>query len=154
MNRIIFAVFLLSLLSSTAHAALNVFACEPEWAALTQQLAGDKASIYTATAALQDPHRIEARPSLIAKARRADLVVCTGAELEMAWLPVVLRESGNNAIQAGSAGYFEAAIGGAHAGSADASGSRRGRCACAGQSAHPDRPAQLPAHRRGAQPSA
>lgn len=104
----IICVFLL-LLSSHAHAALNVFACEPEWAALVQQLAGDKASIYTATAALQDPHRIEARPSLIAKARRADLLVCTGAELEVGWLPVVLRESGNSAIQPGGNGYFEAA---------------------------------------------
>lgn len=102
-------VFLLALLSGNAHAALSVFACEPEWAALTQQLAGDKASLYTATGALQDPHHIEARPSLIAKARRADLVVCTGAELEIAWLPVILRESGNNAIQPGSGGYFEAA---------------------------------------------
>ena len=102
-------VFHLILFSTTAHAALNVFACEPEWAALTQQLAGDKVSLYTATAALQDPHRIEARPSLIAKARRANLVVCTGAELETAWLPLVLRESGNNAVQPGSAGYFEAA---------------------------------------------
>ncbi|MDP1997472.1 MAG: zinc ABC transporter substrate-binding protein [Gallionella sp.] len=105
----IFCTFLLSLLSGNAHAALNVFACEPEWAALTQQLAGDKASLYTATGALQDPHHIEARPSLIAKARRADLVVCTGAELEIAWLPVILRESGNNTIQPGSSGYFEAA---------------------------------------------
>ena len=85
-----------------AHAALNVFACEPEWAALTQELAGDKASLYTATRALQDPHRIEARPSLIAHARRANLVVCTGAELEVAWLPVVLRESGNNSVLPGS----------------------------------------------------
>lgn len=100
---------LILLFSTTAHATLNVFACEPEWAALTQQLAGDKADIYTATGALQDPHRIEARPSLIAKARRADLVVCTGAELEMAWLPVVLRESGNSKVQPGGSGYFEAA---------------------------------------------
>jgi zinc/manganese transport system substrate-binding protein len=102
-------VLALMLLSTTAHAALNVFACEPEWAALTQQLAGEQATIYTATTALQDPHRIEARPSLIARARRADLVVCTGAELEMAWLPVVLRESGNARVQPGGAGYFEAA---------------------------------------------
>lgn len=108
MNKIL-CVFYLILFSTTAHAALNVFACEPEWAALTQQLAGDKVSLYTATAALQDPHRIEARPSLIARARRANLVVCTGAELETAWLPLVLRESGNNAVQPGSAGYFEAA---------------------------------------------
>lgn len=100
---------LLLLLGSNAHAALNVFACEPEWAALAQELAADKADIYAATNALQDPHRIEARPSLIAKARRADLVVCTGAELEMAWLPVVLRESGNANVQPGSEGYFEAA---------------------------------------------
>jgi zinc/manganese transport system substrate-binding protein len=96
-------------LSTSAHAALNVFACEPEWAALTQLLAGDKASIYTATGALQDPHRVEARPSLIAKARRANLLVCTGAELEMAWLPVILRESANSTIAPGGAGNFEAA---------------------------------------------
>ncbi|MBI4808425.1 MAG: zinc ABC transporter substrate-binding protein [Nitrosomonadales bacterium] len=107
MKKILYIIFLL-LFSTTAH-ALNIFTCEPEWAALTQQLAGDKADIYTATTALQDPHRIEARPSLIAKARRADLVVCTGAELEMAWLPVVLRESGNSRVQPGSNGYFEAA---------------------------------------------
>lgn len=105
----ILCTFLLLLLCGNVHAALNVLACEPEWAALTQQLAGDKASIYTVTGALQDPHRVEARPSLIAKARRANLVVCTGAELETAWLPLVLRESGNSAIQPGSDGYFEAA---------------------------------------------
>ncbi|MEI7843511.1 MAG: zinc ABC transporter substrate-binding protein [Gallionellaceae bacterium] len=105
----IFLISLLLLLSNPAQAALNVFACEPEWAALTQELAGDKANLYTATGPLQDPHRIEARPSLIAKARRANLVVCTGAELEVAWLPVVLRESGNNTVLPGGAGYFEAA---------------------------------------------
>lgn len=103
-----FFIFLL-LLAHPAHAALNVFACEPEWAALTQELAGDRVSLYTATNALQDPHRIEARPSLIARARRADLVVCTGAELEQAWLPLVLRESGNSKVQPGGDGYFEAA---------------------------------------------
>ncbi|MBU0687970.1 MAG: zinc ABC transporter substrate-binding protein [Gammaproteobacteria bacterium] len=108
MNKI-FSTLVFLLLSNTAHATLNVFACEPEWAALTQELAGDQANTYTATGALQDPHRVEARPSLIAKARRADLVVCTGAELEMAWLPVVLRESGNANVQPGGEGYFEAA---------------------------------------------
>lgn len=104
-------IILLALLfiSNAAHAALNVFACEPEWAALTQQLAGDKAAIYTATGALQDPHRVEARPSLIARARRANLLVCTGAELETGWLPLILRESGNSAIQPGNPGNFEAA---------------------------------------------
>lgn len=107
MNKIILLSLLL--ISGNVHAALNVFACEPEWAALTQLLAGDKASIYTATSALQDPHRVEARPSLIARARRADLLICTGAGLETAWLPVIVRESGNAAIRPANSGYFEAA---------------------------------------------
>jgi zinc/manganese transport system substrate-binding protein len=102
-------LIVLATVSAPAFAALNVFACEPEWAALTQQLAGDKASIYTATGPLQDPHQVQARPSLIAKARNAQLLVCTGAELEIGWMPVVLRESGNSAIQPGSSGNFEAA---------------------------------------------
>jgi len=101
--------FLLLLLSSNVHAALNLFACEPEWAALAQELAADKADIYAATTALQDPHHVQARPSLIAHARRAQLVVCTGAELEIGWLPVILRESGNPDIGPGKPGNFEAA---------------------------------------------
>lgn len=92
-----------------AHAALNVFACEPDWGALVTELGGNAVKVYTATTAYQDPHHIEARPSLIAQMRRADMAVCTGAELEIGWLPVLLRQSGNPAVQPGQPGYFEAA---------------------------------------------
>ena len=92
-----------------ADAALQVFATVPEWAALAREIGGDKVSVFTATTALQDPHRIEARPSLLAQARRAGLVVATGADLEAGWLPLVVRDSGNAAIQPGRPGYFEAA---------------------------------------------
>jgi len=90
-------------------AAINVFTCEPEWAALAKELGGDQLEIYSATTALQDPHHIQARPSLIAKARKADLLICTGAELETGWLPLLLRKAGNARIQAGQAGHFLAA---------------------------------------------
>jgi zinc/manganese transport system substrate-binding protein len=105
------SVCMLLLLSMAlpASAALNIFACTPEWGALAKELGGDKASVYTATTALQDPHRIEARPSLIARARSADLMVCTGAELEVGWAPLVQAQSGNPKIQVGQPGYFEAA---------------------------------------------
>ncbi|MGH8666192.1 MAG: metal ABC transporter substrate-binding protein [Burkholderiales bacterium] len=96
-------------LATPATAGLKVFACEPEWGALVRELGGDKVDVYVATNARQDPHRIEARPSLIARARSADLVVCTGAELEIGWLPLVLSQSGNARIQRGRSGYFEAA---------------------------------------------
>lgn len=89
--------------------AMQVFACEPEWAALTRELAGDKATVYTATTALQDPHQIQARPSLIAAVRKADLLVCTGAELEAGWLPVLLQQAANPAVQEGRRGFFMAA---------------------------------------------
>ena len=101
--------FALALAAGPASAELSVFACEPEWAALAQELGGDKVSVYSATHALQDPHHIEARPSLIARARNARLAVCTGAELEVGWLPAILREAGNARIQPGAPGYFEAA---------------------------------------------
>ena len=97
------------LAAQPALAALNVLACEPEWGALTMELGGDKASVYVATNALQDPHHIEARPSLIARARNADLVVCTGAQLEVGWLPLLQTQSGNPKIQSGQPGFFEAA---------------------------------------------
>ena len=106
--RILFSLLLYGV-AVPAFAALNIFACEPEWGALARELGGDKASVYVASTALQDPHRIEARPSLIARARSADLAICTGAELEIGWMPLVQTQSGNGKIQVGQPGWFEAA---------------------------------------------
>ena len=97
------------LLAMPTHAALRVFACEPEWGALAQELGGSLVEVSVATSALQDPHQIQAKPSLIARARNADLVVCTGAELEIGWLPVLLQQSGNAKVQNGQPGNFAAA---------------------------------------------
>ena len=99
----------LVLLAWPAQAALRVFACEPEWGALVQELGGKLVDVSVATSALQDPHQIQAKPSLIARARNADLVVCTGAELEIGWLPVLLQQSGNARVQQGQPGNFAAA---------------------------------------------
>ena len=85
---------------------LSIFACEPEWGALSEVLAGDQARVFVATTALQDPHHIQARPSLIAQVRRADLVICTGADLEIGWLPLLLRRANNRRILPGAPGYF------------------------------------------------
>lgn len=106
MKRLLFSLILW--LPLGAQAALNIFACEPEWAALARELGGDDVKVYSATNAFQDPHRIEARPSLIAQMRRANLVICSGAELEAGWLPLLLRDAGNAAVQPGRPGYFEA----------------------------------------------
>ena len=102
-------VCLLYALPASAQAALSVFACEPEWKALVEEIGGSNVKAFSATTGMQDPHYIEARPSLISKARSADMLICTGAELEVGWLPVVQRRSGNPRIQDGAEGVFFAA---------------------------------------------
>ncbi len=89
----IIAVIAVLFLPTTA-SAIDVFACEPEWAALVQELAGAEARVTVATTAYQDPHSLQARPSLIAAIRDADLVICSGADLEIGWLPLLLRRAG------------------------------------------------------------
>lgn len=110
MKKYFFTLYGLLLLTVTspAMATLNIFACEPEWASLSNEIGGERINSFSATSAFQDPHHIQARPSLIAKVRRADLVICSGSELEAGWLPVLLRRSGNAKVAPGKPGYFEA----------------------------------------------
>lgn len=108
MIRSLVLAVLLALGVSSPSWALSVFACEPEWAALASEIGGPKVTTYTATTALQDPHQIQARPSLIAKARTADIAVCTGSELEAGWLPQIIVQSANKKIAPGAPGSFEA----------------------------------------------
>ena len=108
-----YALFALAAVASAAFATpasanLNVFACEPEWGSLATELGGDKVNVYTATVGGQDPHQVQARPSLIARARTANISVCTGAELEVGWLPLIIQQSGNSRIAPGQPGSFEA----------------------------------------------
>ena len=93
--------------STSAQAKLRVFACEPEWASLLHELGGDAITVDVATTALQDVHVVEAKPSLIAKMRSADLLVCSGAQLEVGWLPQLLMQAGNPKVASGN-GYFMA----------------------------------------------
>lgn len=108
--RTIIPMLFLVLAPFAARAELDVFACEPEWAALTVEIGGELVEAESATTALQDPHYIQARPSLIADVRSADLVVCSGAELEIGWLPMLLRKANNPDVLPGNPGYFEASL--------------------------------------------
>ena len=104
-----FLALLLLLCALPAAAAVKVLATVPEWGALAREIGGERVDVMVATTAMQDPHRIEARPSLIARARTAELIIATGADLEAGWLPLLLRESGNRRVQPGQPGYLEAA---------------------------------------------
>ena len=107
MKNILIVIILFSI-PLLAEADLNIFACEPEWAALADELGGDNVKTSSATNALQDPHYVQARPSLISKVRKADLIICSGAQLEIGWLPMLLRKGNNSSVHPGSTGYMEA----------------------------------------------
>jgi zinc/manganese transport system substrate-binding protein len=110
MRTILTSLLVVSLLGLpvVASAQLRVFACEPEWSALAEELGGELVKVTSATHALQDPHYVEARPSLISKVRKADLVVCSGAQLEIGWLPMLLSKANNPRVLPGKSGFLEA----------------------------------------------
>lgn len=110
MRKLLFAfAFALALLPlEAALAKINVFACHPEWASLAREVGGENLEIFSATHAGQNPHYIRARPSLISKIRRADMVICSGASLEIGWLPLLVQKAGRG-VQRGKAGYLMAA---------------------------------------------
>ena len=98
----------LFLIPSGAQAAINVFACEPEWGALAKELGGEQVAVTSATSGTEDPHHVRAKPSLLAAMRKADLVVCTGAGLEAGWLPVLMQQAAGTGVQPGAPGYVMA----------------------------------------------
>ena len=107
MKKVLIALSLV-IISNSALAKIKVFTCEPEWTSLVKEITKNKAVVYQAISGKQDPHKIQARPSLIAKVRNSDLLVCSGADLEIGWLPVLIEKAANNKIKVGTLGYFEA----------------------------------------------
>ena len=98
-----------AVLAGPATAEVRVFACEPEWAALAEAVGGGDVIVHSATHGGQDAHHLRARPSLIAQVRRADVLFCSGAELESGWLPVLMQRGARRQVQPGQPGHIMAA---------------------------------------------
>jgi zinc/manganese transport system substrate-binding protein len=103
-----FGALLLVFGVSAAEAKLNVFACVPEWAALTTVIGGDRVDVTLATTAAEDPEKAAPTPGMISNMQAADLMVCTGLDLEAAWLPAVLERANNPKVADGQPGQFYA----------------------------------------------
>ncbi|MCG5533722.1 MULTISPECIES: metal ABC transporter substrate-binding protein [unclassified Halorhodospira] len=88
---------------------LQVAATTTNMAMITQQVGGEHVEVTTMAPPDRDAHYLEARPSMMAALRGADLVVSVGAELEEGWLPAAIRGANNPDVQIGQDGYFEAA---------------------------------------------
>src|SRR5204862_2483745 len=93
--------------AAPAHAGLKVVATVPGLAALAREIAGPAAEIKSLTRSSQDPHFVDARPSLALDLNRADLLLVVGLELEVGWLPTLLTGARNGKILQGSPGYLD-----------------------------------------------
>jgi zinc/manganese transport system substrate-binding protein len=105
------ALALLACLATpAAHSAVQVVATTEDLAALTREVGGDRVEVEALARGYQDPHYVEAKPSFILKLHRADLLVLVGRELELAWLPALVQQSRNPAVQVGAPGYLDASL--------------------------------------------
>jgi zinc/manganese transport system substrate-binding protein len=105
----ILALACLLIWASPAVAKLNVVATLPWIGSLAGDIGKDKINVTTLVKPNQDPHYVEAKPSMILEVRRADLLLFNGLELEIGYLPVLVESSRNPKIQPGTPGYFDCA---------------------------------------------
>lgn len=102
---------ILVILSSVAYARVNVVTTIPHLASLVREIGGEYVEVKSLARCEQDPHYLEAKPSLVVLMNKANLVVVNGLELEIAWLPVLLTQSRNPKIQPGNSGYLDVSSG-------------------------------------------
>jgi zinc/manganese transport system substrate-binding protein len=100
---------LAGLLPCAGEARLNVVATVPDLAALAAEVGGKHVSVRAISLPTQDPHFVDAKPSLVLDLNKADLLLAVGLQLEVGWLPVLMTSARNAAIQVGSRGYLECA---------------------------------------------
>ena len=89
---------------------LNVVTTLPSLASITEQIGGDYISVYSITRGAQDAHYIDAKPSYMVKLHRADLLIYSGLELEIGWLPLLIQGARNDDVSVGSRGNLNASI--------------------------------------------
>ncbi|GAB4298524.1 MAG: zinc ABC transporter substrate-binding protein [Myxococcota bacterium] len=105
---LIFAVLFSAFHLGEAEAKLLIAATIPDFASIADELGGERVETVALIRGTQDPHFVDAKPSLILKVNKADLLILAGLDLEVGWLPVLITQSRNPKIQMGASGYLDA----------------------------------------------
>lgn len=104
----IFITFLLSFVFATpVFAEINIVATLPWIGNLAHEIGKDKISITVLVKPNQDPHYVEAKPSMIRTTSKADVIMYNGLDLEVGYLPLIIRSSRNARIQPGQKGNVD-----------------------------------------------
>ncbi|MBW7957035.1 MAG: zinc ABC transporter substrate-binding protein [Deltaproteobacteria bacterium] len=109
MKKTVVLTFLMLLFSfaASAYAKVNVVATLPFIGSIAKEIGGDKVDVTTLVKPTQDPHFVDAKPSMILAARKADVLMYNGLDLEIGYLPLLMESSRNPKIQPGKPGNFD-----------------------------------------------
>jgi zinc/manganese transport system substrate-binding protein len=110
MKKLFTAICLMGL-AFASQAKLNVVATTGDFGAIARAIGGDAVTVTVLAKPTEDPHFVDAKPSLIVKLNRADAVIEGGAELELGWLPPLIEGARNSKLQAGQPGHIMGAEG-------------------------------------------
>jgi zinc/manganese transport system substrate-binding protein len=110
-TKLLIGWLLFAALCGPAWAKLNVVATTPDLASIARDISGDHIDLTTLAKPTEDPHFVDAKPSLIVKLNRADVVIEGGAELEIGWLPRLLDQARNVKLAPGAPGHVACAQG-------------------------------------------
>lgn len=105
------AALLSAIAARPSAAAVRVVATTTDLAAIAREVGGDRVEVLSIAAGFQDPHFVDAKPSLLLKLQRADLFVQVGLELEIGWAPGLLSNARNAGILPGAPGFVDASAG-------------------------------------------
>ena len=100
-------LFILTLFFAPLFAKVEIAATYPFIAQLAEKVGGDNVEVITLANGNWDPHFVVPRPSLIRKVADADLLILNGAQLEIGWLPPLVRQANNPKIQPGTQGFLD-----------------------------------------------
>jgi len=107
MRKTILTLCILLILATPAFAGINVVATLPWIGSIAREIGKDKVSVTTLVKPSQDPHFLEAKPSMLLAGRKADIIMYNGLDLEIGYLPLIIEQSKNPRIMPGKPGNFD-----------------------------------------------
>jgi len=104
MKRLLHFLLFTATVLMPARAELNIVATLPDLGSIAETIGGKAVKVTSLARGGEDPHYVEPRPSFIRILNQADLLIETGADLEIGWLPRLVDSARNRKIMLGQPG--------------------------------------------------
>ncbi len=100
-------ILLVAWSAGSAEARVRIVTTTQDLAAIAEAIGGDDVAVQSLTPGTRDPHYAVAKPSMIRRVFRADLLILIGADMEIGWLPPLLQSARNRKVLPGNPGFMD-----------------------------------------------